>query len=65
MQTEFCVDTAVRSAFERDYQVTLVSDGHTTFDTPALEAERIVAHHNQTLGNGFATLSPAAAIRFG
>ncbi|MEM7701431.1 MAG: cysteine hydrolase family protein [Pseudomonadota bacterium] len=57
MQTEFCVDTAVRGAFERGLKVTLIADGHTTFDTPALSAERIIAHHNHTLASGhFATV---------
>jgi nicotinamidase-related amidase len=64
MQTEYCVDTTVRSAFERGFRVTLAADGHTTFDTPALEAEAIVAHHNQTMGGSFAAVEKAAAIRF-
>jgi nicotinamidase-related amidase len=57
MQSEYCVDTAVRGAFERGLKVTLIADGHTTFDTPALPAEQVIAHHNHTLGTGgFATL---------
>ena len=60
MMSQFCVDTAVRSAFERGYQVTLIEDGHTCFDTPDLKAAQIVAHENRTLGNGFASLAPAA-----
>lgn len=49
MQTEYCLDTTVRSALGREYRVTLVSDGHTTFDTPLLRAEQIIAHHNRVL----------------
>jgi nicotinamidase-related amidase len=64
MQTEYCIDTTVRSAFERGVQVTLVSDGHTTFDSAALPAEKIVAHHNVTLGSGFARLCAAEEVRF-
>src|SRR5215471_12783182 len=45
MQTEFCVDTTVRSAHEHGYEVTLVSDAHSTGDTVALKAKDIVAHH--------------------
>ncbi len=52
MQSEYCVDTAVRGAFERGFAVTLLADGHTTFDTPALPAEQIIAHHNHTLESG-------------
>jgi len=65
MQTEFCVDTAVRGAFERGFKVTLIADGHTTFDTPALPAEQIIAHHNHTLASGhFAKTVAASEIRF-
>ncbi len=60
MQTEFCVDTAVRAASDRGFRVTLVSDAHTTLDSPALAARDIVAHHNSTLGT-FAEMVPAAS----
>ena len=62
MQTEYCVDTAVRAAVERGYKVTLVSDGHTTFGTKALSGEMIIAHHNATIGGSFATLKSAEQI---
>jgi len=64
MQTEFCIDTVVRAAYERSYKVTLVSDGHTPFDTRGLAAAGIIAHHNATLGSGFATLKKAEEIVF-
>jgi nicotinamidase-related amidase len=64
MQSEYCVDTAVRAAVERGYKVTLVSDGHTTFDTKALSGASIVAHHNTTLNGSFATLKTADEIAF-
>ncbi|WP_298469164.1 cysteine hydrolase family protein [uncultured Erythrobacter sp.] len=66
MQTEFCVDTAVRGAFERGLAVTLIEDGHTTFDTTALPATQIIAHHNHTLASGhFAEVVEAAELGFG
>jgi nicotinamidase-related amidase len=64
MQTEYCVDTTVRAAVERGYRVTLVSDGHTTFDTQALPGEKIIAHHNATLSDSFARLKRADEIVF-
>ncbi|HTW33021.1 MAG TPA: cysteine hydrolase family protein [Rhizomicrobium sp.] len=64
MQTEFCVDTAVRAAYERGYKVTLASDGHTTFNTKALTGAQIIAHHNATLGDSFATLKATSGIMF-
>jgi len=62
MQTEYCVDTAVRSARERGYRVTLVSDAHTTGDTQVLKAGEIVAHHNFTLRE-FADVIPEKAVK--
>lgn len=50
MQTEFCVDSTVRAASSRGFDVILVADGHTTGDTD-LSAAEIIAHHNKTLGN--------------
>ena len=64
MQSEYCVDTAVRAAVERGYKITLASDGHTTFDSAALPAAQIIAHHNVTLSGSFATLKKADEIAF-
>ena len=64
MQSEYCVDTAVRAAVDRGYKVTLVSDAHTTFDTKALSGAQIAAHHNATLADSFATLAPTSGITF-
>jgi nicotinamidase-related amidase len=44
--TEFCVDTTVRSAAVRGYDVWAPEDGHTTADRPHLSAEQVRAHHN-------------------
>jgi nicotinamidase-related amidase len=51
MQTDYCVDTACRRALSLDYDVTLVADGHSTFDNGLLTAKQIIAHHNGTLAN--------------
>jgi nicotinamidase-related amidase len=65
LQTEFCVDTTCRAAAARGYKVVLVADAHTTFDSSVLTAEKIIAHHNQTLaGGGFCELKPAAKVEF-
>ena len=63
LQTEMCVDSACRAAVSLGYRVVLASDGHTTWDTPALLAERIIAHHNRTLGRGFAELSTVVDVQ--
>jgi nicotinamidase-related amidase len=64
MQSEYCIDAAVRGARERNYEVILVSDGHSTVDSPVLKAKDIIAHQNQTLNGSYATVKPAAEIGF-
>jgi nicotinamidase-related amidase len=64
MQTEYCVDSACRAAAALGYRSVLVSDGHTTFDTSVLSAAQIIAHHNLTLGEGFAKLALNKEVRF-
>jgi nicotinamidase-related amidase len=64
MQSEYCVDSAVRGAVERGYSVVLVADGHTTGGTHALTGAQIVAHENQTLDGSYARVVPAADVRF-
>lgn len=49
LQTEYCVDTTTRRALALGYPVELVSDGHSTMDTPHLSAQQIIQHHNETL----------------
>lgn len=49
LQTEFCIDTACRSALHRDFGVTLAADAHTTYPRDDASAEQIIAHHNHTL----------------
>ena len=44
--TDFCVDTTIRAAASRDYDVVVVEDGHTTKDRPHLDAVSIIRHHN-------------------
>ncbi|RQS18365.1 isochorismatase family protein [Burkholderia sp. Bp8998] len=64
MKTQYCIDTACRAADDLGFRAVLVTDAHTCMDTPALPAERIVAHHNATLGGPFATLTTAEACAF-
>jgi nicotinamidase-related amidase len=44
--TDFCVDTTVRAAASRDYEVTVAADAHTTADRPHVDAATVVKHHN-------------------
>ncbi|MEF7439369.1 cysteine hydrolase family protein [Paenibacillus lautus] len=49
MQSELCVDTTCRRASSLGYDVTLVSDAHSTWNNSALTAQQIIDHVNATL----------------
>ncbi len=65
MQSEYCVDSAIRGAAERGYKVTLVRDAHSTGDTKVAKARTIIDIQNDTIAGDFATVTPAAEIVFG
>ncbi|TSE06346.1 MULTISPECIES: isochorismatase family protein [Aquimarina] len=44
--TDFCVESTIQSALTKDYNITVVSDGHTTGERPHLEAEKVIEHYN-------------------
>lgn len=65
--TEFCIDSTVRWSASLGYDVTLVSDAHTTHDKPHLSGAAIVGHHNATLPSmdslgGRVQAMPAASV---
>jgi nicotinamidase-related amidase len=64
MQSEYCVTSAIRGAYERGYRITLVSDAHTTLDTKVADGRTIAAIVNDTTRGSFGNVVPAAAIRF-
>ncbi|MBN3787056.1 cysteine hydrolase family protein [Burkholderia sp. Ac-20353] len=64
MKTQYCIDTMCRASADFGFRAVLVADAHTCMDTPALSAERIVAHHNATLDGPFATLTTTDACTF-
>ena len=64
IQTEYCVDTTCRRACSLGYDVTLVEDGHSTWDNKYITAEQVIAHHNNTLDGWAVTLKPAKDIHF-
>jgi len=67
--TEYCVDTTSRRAVSLGYDVTLVSDAHTTADNKLLSAAQIIAHHNALLegfdaGSHTIMVKPADEVNF-
>jgi len=67
--TQFCIDTTARRAVTLGYDVTLLSDGHTTADMGKLTFEQIISHHNAVLdgfdaGANAITLRPSGEVTF-
>ncbi|MEX0289838.1 MAG: isochorismatase family protein [Flavobacteriaceae bacterium] len=44
--TDFCVASTIQSALSKNYNITVVADGHTTAARPHLTAEQVIAHYN-------------------
>ena len=44
--TDFCVESTIQSALTKDYNITVVADGHTTGERPHLKAEKVIEHYN-------------------
>lgn len=63
VQTEFCIDTTVKSAYSQGYHVILAKDGHSTYDSELLPAPTIIAHHNAILDQ-FADVVSSDEINF-
>jgi nicotinamidase-related amidase len=49
--TDFCVDSTLRNAVSRDFQVVVVADAHTTTDGPVLKAKVVRQHYNWVWAN--------------
>jgi nicotinamidase-related amidase len=64
LQTEYCIDTTCRRAFTLAYEVVLVKDAHSTWDSSLLKARQIIDHHNNVLGGWFVTLKSEKEIKF-
>jgi nicotinamidase-related amidase len=64
LQTEYCIDTTCRRAFALGYDVVLVEDSHSTWDSSHFTAEQIITHHNHVLGGWFVTLTKERDVAF-
>jgi nicotinamidase-related amidase len=64
--TDFCVDATVRSAVSNNYNVVIISDGHTLSDRPHLDAPTVICHHNwiwnNLITNRAIRVAPAAQL---
>lgn len=59
MQTEYCIDATVRSAFDLNYKVYVPEQTNTSFDNPYMQAQQLIAYYNTFIWNGrYAKLLP-------
>lgn len=63
MQTEYCIDTTIKSAYSHGFQSELASDAHSTYDSKSLSATQIINHHNNILLQ-FTAINPTSDICF-
>ena len=58
-QTEYCLDTTMRSAYSHGYHNNiLVEDAHSTLDSQVFNAEQIIKHHESIWHQRFVTIQP-------
>ncbi|WP_082592945.1 isochorismatase family protein [Paenibacillus sp. Soil766] len=63
VQTEYCIDTTVKTAFSNGFRVELASYCHSTYDSDELTAEQIISHHIGILAK-FSNIIKANEILF-
>jgi nicotinamidase-related amidase len=64
MQTDYCINATCRRAFELGYEVTLVQDAHSTYDSREFTASQIITRYNNELREKI-NLKEAKDITFG
>lgn len=64
LQTDHCVDSAVRIAVDQGYKVIIAADAHTTYDTEYLPAKSIIQHHEAVWSDSFGLVQPVESIEF-
>ena len=61
-QTDFCIAGTVKGALAEGLAVTVVSDAHSTLDTPDATAAEIIARYNADFTDAGATLVTTKAL---
>lgn len=49
LQTNFCIDASVKSAFERGYRVIIPEGTNSTFDNDYMDAETTYKYYNEMM----------------
>ena len=52
LQTNFCIDATVRSAFERGYRVFVPNNANSTFDNDYMDRETTYRYYNEMMWQG-------------
>lgn len=58
LQTNYCIDATVKSAFERDYEVIIPEGTNSTFDNDYMTGETAVRYYNEDVWEGLADVVP-------
>ncbi|MEI2404978.1 cysteine hydrolase family protein [Niallia taxi] len=64
LETEICVDSTCRQAYSKGFAVTIVKDGHSTYDSQNIAAQQIIMHHNKVFKDWFANVMDTNQIEF-
>ncbi|AAK81393.1 nicotinamidase-related amidase [Clostridium acetobutylicum] len=51
LQTEYCIDATLKSAFDNEYKVIIPKDTNTTFDNEYLSGEKLYKFYNYKIWN--------------
>ena len=58
LQTNYCIDATVKSAFERGYEVIIPEGTNSTFDNNYMTGETAVRYYNEDVWDGLADVVP-------
>ena len=58
LQTNYCIDASIKSAFDRDYGVIVPEGCNTTFDNDYMDGETTYRYYNEDIWERFAYLVP-------
>ncbi|MBR4232778.1 MAG: cysteine hydrolase [Oscillospiraceae bacterium] len=58
LQTNYCIDATVKSAFEREYEVIIPEGTNSTFDNDYMNGETTVRYYNEDVWDNLADVVP-------
>jgi nicotinamidase-related amidase len=58
LQTNYCIDATVKSAFERGYEVIIPEGTNSTFDNDYMNGETTVRYYNEDVWENLADVVP-------